>query len=124
MAIMTVLYYSSPAKMVKVEYKIESKGNLVKPVSVSIPVGGSALQVMENAANRYGTEYYFTAKYYGEYHGFIIDKINGIAGDKTHYWKFLVKSPDGSIECPDIGVSVYTFKNPGYGMIMCLTPEK
>ena len=110
------------AKMVKVDYKIECKENPVKPVSVLIPVGGSTLQVMENAANRYGTEYYFTAKYYGKYDGFIIDKINGIAADKTHYWEFLIKSPDGSIGPPDVGVLIYKFKNPGYGMIMHLTP--
>jgi hypothetical protein len=56
--------------MIMVDYYVEPEGNPVSPISVSIPVDGSALQVMEGAANRYGTKYY--SKYYGKYHGFEI----------------------------------------------------
>lgn len=110
--------------MVMVNYYVEPQGNPVNPVSVSIPVDGSALQVMEGAANRYGTKYYFTAKYYGKYQGFEIMVIGGVPGDKTHYWEFLIKSPNGSIERPEVGVSAYKFLKPGYGMIMRLKETK
>ena len=109
-----------PAKVVKVDYYVEPHGNPVNPVSVSIPVGGSALQLMEAAANKYGTEFYFTAKYYGKWSGFEIEKINSIPDDESYYWEFLVKTLDGSIEHPDVGVSAYCFAKPGYGMIMRL----
>ena len=106
--------------MIKVDYYVEPQGNPVSPVSVSIPVDGSALQVMEGAANRYGKKYYFTSKYYGKYHGFEILMINGIPHDEAHYWEFLIKSPNGSIKRPEVGISAYKFSNPGYGMIMRL----
>ena len=106
--------------MVMVNYYVEPEGKPVDPVSVSIPVGGSALQVMETAANRYGTKYYFTAKYYGKYQGFEVMTINEIPGDETQYWEFLIKSPNGSIERPEVGVSAYKFSKPEYGMIMRL----
>ena len=115
-----MLAYLHAAKMIKVDYYVEPQGNPVSPVSVSIPVNGSALQVMEGAANRYGTNYYFTSKYYGKYHGFEILAIDGIPHDEAHYWEFLIKSPNGSIERPEVGISAYKFSNTGYGMIMRL----
>ena len=110
----------SLVKMVMVKYYVEPEGKPVDPVSVSIPVGGSALQVMEAATNRYGTEYYFTAKYYGKYQGFKVMAIDEIPGDEAQYWEFLIKSPNGSIECPEVGVSAYKFSKPECRMTMHL----
>ena len=87
--------------MVKVNYSVECKDTPLKPVSVYIPVGGSALQVMENAANKFGKQYFFTAKYYGSLQGFFIESINGVASDN---WEFLIKTPDGHVKRPHEGV--------------------
>jgi hypothetical protein len=71
-------------------------------------------------ANRCGTKYYFISKYYGKYHGFEILTIDGIPHNEARYWEFLIKSPSGSIEPPEIGISAYKFSKSGYGMIMRL----
>lgn len=98
----------------------------IKPVSVVIPARGSALQVMENAANQYGSQYYFTAKYYGgNLQGFDVETINETPSNLTPtsecYWQFLIRLPNGNVKPSKLGVSSYYFDMDGYGMIMRLT---
>lgn len=121
--------FSSPAKMVEVNYSVENLGTS-ETVSVWIPAGGSALQVMEAAANKYGSQYYFTSKYFGgSLHGFMAETINGIPDEqdllkKKYYWDFLIKSPSGTVTPSSVGISSYHFETNGYGMIMRLELTK
>ena len=118
----------------KVEYSVEhscddesaTKPPISQPVTVEIPAGGSALQVMEIAAEKYGSQYNFVGKYYGSSLGFDIEKINGFPSDETQsteecYWEFLIRLPDGSIKPSKLGVSSYYFDTDRYGMIMRFT---
>ena len=114
----------------KVEYSVEhscdDEPSAQNAVTVEIPAGGSALQVMEIAADTYGSQYNFTGKYYGgSLEGFDIEKINGFPSDETLptqcYWEFLIRFPDGSIKPSKLGVSSYYFDTDGYGMIMRFT---
>ena len=93
-----------------------------KPLTVVILTGGTALQVMENAANKHGSPYEFTAKYDGgSLHGFFICTINGIPSNtpsSDYYWEFLIQFPDGTVKPSSVGVSTYSFNADGYGMIM------
>lgn len=112
--------------MVKVNYSVECQENpgTSEPVPVWIPVGGSALQVMEAAANKYGSQYYFTSEYFGgSLHGFMVQTINGVPGEhdkEKYYWEFLIKSPSGTMTPSSVGISAYHFETDGYGMIMRL----
>ena len=130
------VYCSAPSKTVIVNLSVEHPSEdphlgSVKQASVSvvIPAGGTALQVMENAANEYGSPYEFTAKYDGgSLHGFFIDKINGIPSNNTqtppsdnYYWEFLIRYPNGTVKPSHLGISTYYFDIDGYGMIMRLT---
>ena len=45
--------------------------------------------------------------YYGKWHGSKIEKINSIPNDETYYWKFIVKTPDWSIERLDIELNFF-----------------
>ena len=124
-------FYSAPAKTVKVEYSVEYSYEdkdvaetpiIIKPVTVVIPAGGSALQVMENAAVKHGQQYYFTAKFYGDNLGFNIETINGFPKSPSKcYWEFLIRLPDGSVKPSKLGVSSYYFDTDEYGMIMRYT---
>jgi hypothetical protein len=115
---------------VKVEYSVQHScdddPSVQNAVTVELPAGGSALQVMEIAADKYGSQYNFTGKYYGgSLEGFDIEKINGFPSDETQptqcYWEFLIRYPDGSIKPSKLGVSSYYFDTDGYGMIMRFT---
>ena len=107
-----------------VEYSCDNETSSVPDkVIVELPAGGSALQVMEIAADKYGSQYNFTGKYYvGSLEGFDIEKINGIPSDQSPltqcYWEFLIQFPDGSIKPSKLGVSSYYFDTDRYGMIM------
>ena len=111
----------------KVEYSIDySCGDHtipMKSVSMDVPAGSSALQVMEKAANS-DKEIQFTAKYYDDDNvlGFDIETINGIPKLASECcWEFLIQFPDGSKKPSRHGVSNYYFDTDGYGMIMRLT---
>ena len=114
----------------KVEYSVEhscdDEPSVQNAVTVELLAGGSALQVMEIAADKYGSQYNFTGKYYGgSLEGFDIEKINGLPSDETPptqcYWEFLIRFPDGTIKPSKLGVSSYYFDTDGYGMIMHFT---
>ena len=111
---------------VKVEYSVEyscdNETSVSDKVIVELPAGGSALQVTEIAADKHGSRYNFTGKYYGgSLQGFDIEKINGIPSDQSPptqcYWEFLIRFPDGSIKPSKLGVSSYYFDTDGH-MIM------
>ena len=129
-----VIINAAKTAMVKVEYSVEhscdneSSESVKKSESVlvEIPAGGSALHVMETAADKYGSQYNFTGKYYGgSLEGFAIEKINGFPSDQTPptqcYWEFLIRTPDGNIKPSKLGVSSYFFDVDGYGMILRFT---
>ena len=100
-----------------------SQPPIPNPVSVEVPAGSSAFDVIENAVNQFGSSYKFTATYYQSM-GYFIEAINNVPYTVTNHppsrcsWKFIVQYPDGTQEEPDVGVSTFTFNNDGYSMIM------
>ena len=95
-----------------------------QPVSVEIPEGGTALDVMEIAYNSQHA-YKFTATF-SEY-GFFVNAINGIpcaviqSPPSQCFWGFFIQYPNGTVSASNLGVSSYEFTDDGYGMIMCFT---
>lgn len=95
-------------------------------LSVEIPCGGTALQVMENAvdAPQVGRMYRFAATYFGSSLGYFINAINSIPPviepltNESCFWYFLIRSPDGTVLPSSVGVSSFTISRNGYGMIM------
>ena len=128
---MIIVINAAKTATVKVKYSVERScdnepSQVENSVLVEIPAGGSALHVMEIAADKYGSQYNFTGKYYGgSLEGFAIEKINGFPSDQTPptqcYWEFLILTPDGNIKPSKLGVSSYFFDIDGCGMIMCFT---
>lgn len=116
----TVRYEEGPCR-------VDSKP-AIPSVNVSIPCGGTALQVMESAVDYpdpdVGRMYRFAATYFGSTLGYFINAINSVPPviepltNESCFWLFLIQTPDGSILPSNVGVSSYTFKVDGYGMIM------
>lgn len=132
---MSRLLNISTGAAVTVDYSVEyppkddypcgvGEAPISNPVSVVIPAGGSAFQVMETAVNSFGSQYKFTATYFGSLFGYLIDAINGVPCAVTQlppsvcYWEFYIKFPNGTVTSSSVGVSKYTFNSDGYGMIM------
>ena len=76
--------------------------------AVSIVQGGTALDVMEQAGNM-GSDYRFSATYFGSGLGFFIDTLNGVSNNQTNAcnWLFFIMTPDGAVEQASVGVSNY-----------------
>ena len=99
----------------------------IPSINVSIPCGGTALQVMKSAVDyqnsTIGQMYRFSATFNGNTQGYTIDAINNVPtifceSLATCKWRFLIQTPDRYILVPSIGVSNYTFTNGSYSMIM------
>ena len=102
----------------------------IPSINVSIPCGGTAQQVMENAVNYPDPDvarmYRFTATYFGSSLGYLVNAINSIPSTLTNesdscFWLFLVQTPNGTLLSSNVGISSYTFNSDGYGMIMRYT---
>lgn len=92
------------------------------PIKVTIPVNGTALNVMEASVD-VSPAYRFTATYFGSTLGYYINTINGTAASDTCYWEFFYQVP-GSLQpvSSDVGVSNYTIPTDGYSIIMQYNP--
>lgn len=112
----------SCAESVKVEYTIISPSGK-RETTVSIPVNGSALDVMKAAVDQAAVDdrcaYKFTATYHASL-GFFIDIIGGHGkpDNDQHYWKFSYKKPGGDLVPSEVGVSTFTIPNSGYSIVM------
>ena len=86
--------------------------------AVSIVQGGTALDVMEQAGNM-GSDYRFSATYFGSDLGFFIDTLNGVSSnvDENCFWLYFIMTPNGIIEIADLGVSSYVIPADGYTII-------
>ena len=103
----------------------------IPSIDVTIPCGGTALQVMEAATDypdpAVARMYRFTATYFGSVLGYFINAINMVPDtieqptNGSCYWLFLVETPDGKTLSSIVGVSSFTFDSDGYGMIMRYT---
>ena len=95
----------------------------IPSVNVTIPCGGTALQVMEAAVD-IDRSYRFAATYFGSSLGYFINAVNSIPPiiepltNESCFWLFLIRTPDGEIIPSNVGVSSYTFNDDGYGMIL------
>ena len=93
----------------------------IPSVNVTIPRGGTALQVMEAAVD-INRSYRFAATYFGSTLGYFINAVNSIPPiiepSESCFWLFLIRTPDGEILPSNVGVSSYTFNDDGYGMIL------
>ena len=93
----------------------------IPSVNVTIPCGGTALQVMETAVD-IDRSYRFVATYFGSSLGYLINAVNSIPPiiepSESCFWLFLIRTPDGEILPSNVGVSSYTFNDDGYGMIL------
>ena len=84
------------------------------PITVEVPEGSTAIDVMMKAVNIDG-KYKFTATYFGgNLQGFMIDIINGIpeVKDKNWYWSFLVREGTDPPRPANVGVSIYKITVP------------
>lgn len=128
--------YTGGSDTVTVEYSVKylpqdehyyicgvSQPPIPNPVSVVVPAGSTAFEVIENAVNQFGSSYKFTATYFYSM-GYFINAINDVPYTITNhppsrcFWKFIVQYPNGTEVAPDVGVSTFTFNSDGYGMIM------
>ena len=103
----------------------------IPSINVSIPCGGTAQQVMENAVNYPDPDvarmYRFAATYFGSSLGYFVNAINSIPPiiepltNESCFWLFLLQTPNGTLLSSNVGISSYTFNSDGYGMIMRYT---
>ena len=108
-----------------VRYQEGSCGNdsipAIPSIDVTIPCGGTALRLMEKAAD-VDPRYRFTVTYFGGL-GYFTNAINMIPytinppASESCYWQFLIETPDGELLRSNFGVSSFTFNSDGYGMI-------
>ena len=80
------------------------------PVTVAVPAGSTALDVMEGAVD-ISRDFQFSATNFGATLGFLIDKISGTASrpEDNCFWSFLVTSKKGDDPQPSsVGVSHFS----------------
>ena len=80
------------------------------PVTVAVPAGSTALDVMEGAVD-ISNGFQFSATNFGATLGFAIDQISGTANrpDDNCFWVFLVDYNDGDGPQPsNVGVSHFS----------------
>ena len=82
------------------------------PITVAVPAGSKAIDVMAGAADIDG-RYRFQANSFGATLGFSINAIGGTAAiDNRCYWSFLVKEGDAPATPASVGVSSYSICSP------------
>ena len=87
------------------------------PITVAIPAGGTALDVMHGAVD-IDRRYQFNAKSFGQTLGFSIIEIAGTASSDNCYWSFYV-AQDGSPAKPsNVGVSHFSICSPAVSISM------
>ena len=86
------------------------------PVLVNIVNGSSALAVLEGAVD-IDRGYRFTATYFGNPLGYLIEAINGTASEFPCFWFFYIQEPGGQPEFSQVGVSNYVVPDSGYSVI-------
>ena len=106
--------------MVSRAYECFNRTFLIQPVTVSIPRGGSALNVMENARD-ISVAYDFSATYLGVALGYRIDRIGGTSNNDVCYWQFLYWPPFGEPYAPRHLVSDFVLPVNGGTIIMSFT---
>ncbi len=87
-----------------------SSAQVPPPVTVEVPLGSVALNVMEQAVLLKGNDYEFTATYtsfQAGQGGFIVGELNGTKNDKKKKcnWFLYICYTDGRLHKADVGVS-------------------
>ena len=74
---------------------------------------------MESAVDEFGSDYRFSATYFGNELGYFIDTINGTSSDAASncFWFIFIKPPNGDEVLSPLGVSNFRIRRSGFAMV-------
>lgn len=86
-------------------------------MAVYSDVGVTAQTIMENAVTKFGSNYRFTATYFGSAIGYKTIELNGVANNKGCIWKFYTRRHDGVTILSPVGITNFHIIHNGLTII-------